>query len=403
MNNIRAYFPFFTGTRDKNYIYFDNAATTQKPKEVLDALTDFYINHSAPVHRGIYKQAEQTTELYESARTRIAHFIHAQSDEIIFTKNATEGINLVAQAWAAQNLKAGDVILVSELEHHSNLLPWIVLAQQKQLKLQYIPITSDGLLDYEAYKNMLTRSVKLVACTARSNVLGSRVNIDFIIQEAHKIGATVLIDAAQAAPHEAIDVSLLQPDFLVFSGHKMLGPTGIGVLYIAREKQKQMSTYQVGGGMVYHVHEFDATWLNSPHKFEAGTPPIAQVIGLAHAIKFLEKEVDFEKLKKHEAQLCGYLITELQKLSRITILGPVKQLIQHGHLVSFIIENMHAHDVAHYLDMHDISVRAGNHCAQPLHKKLAINSSLRVSFYAYNTQEEVEILVRALRKLCEKK
>jgi cysteine desulfurase / selenocysteine lyase len=398
MKNIRSDFLLFSAQPD--YCYLDNAATTQKPKQVIDALSNFYTYHSAPVHRGIYTQAEEATHIYESARATIAQYIQADVHEIIFTKNTTESINLIASAWAVHNLHEGDEIIISELEHHSNILPWLILAQQKKLILKYIPITTDGLLDYTAYAQLLSKKVKLVACTALSNVLGSPIDITCIIKQAHACGAAVLLDAAQLAPHARINVHDLNVDFLVFSGHKMMGPTGIGVLYIKRDRQEQVAPYQVGGGMVYSLSACDAIWRNAPYKFEAGTPLIAQAIGFAAAIKYMQENIDFKELQKHEAQLCRLLIDGLSKIKAVNILGPVEHLRHSGHLVTFVINNMHAHDVAHYLNTHAIAVRAGNHCAQPLHKKLAIDSSVRASFYAYNTHEDAEKLLFYIQKLC---
>lgn len=395
--NIRAYYPFFT--HNKSLIYLDNAATTQKPQAVIDALADFYLMHNAPVHRGVYALAERATDLYEQARTSVARYIDAHPDEIVFTKGTTEGINFVASAWAQNNLNPGDEIIVTELEHHSNLLPWIRLEQSQGILLKYIPIDGEGNLDYQKYPSLLTNRTKLVACTHTSNALGTRVDLDFIIQHAHNAGARVLIDAAQAAGRYDVQAHRLNADFIAFSGHKMGGPTGIGVLYIARHMHESVRPYQVGGGMVYSVDFHHATWLKPPLEYEAGTPPIEQVLGLAAAINFIEKEIDREGLKKHEAQLCGQLIEGLNQIPSLRVLGPVSDLATSGHLVSFVSDTMHPHDMAAYLDKQGICVRAGNHCAQPLHKRLGIPSSLRVSFYAYSTLDEVTFLLEQLERI----
>lgn len=394
--NIKKDFPIFT--KNKELIYFDNGATTQKPQQVIDAILNFYINYSAPVHRGIYDLAEQATILYENARKTVAKFIEADQNEIVFTKNTTESINLVAYSWAKNNLKEGDGILVTQMEHHSNLLPWMRLAQEKKLKLDYIPVTPNGELDYVVYEKLLSKNIKFVACVHTSNVLGTTNNIKFIIEKAHKFGAKVLIDAAQSVAHQKISIATLKSDFLVFSGHKMLGPTGIGVLYVTKAMQELMEPYQVGGSMVYTMQD-DPIWVKGPRKFEAGTPPIAQAYGLAQAIDYINKYIDFEKLKIHEAELCKYLIEELEKHQSVKILGPIEKLKKSGHLVSFTVKDYHAHDVAAFLNSKNIAVRAGHHCAKPLHQKLGIENSVRVSFYAYNSLEEVKTLITSLREI----
>lgn len=389
--NIRKDFPLLKKKIDgKDLIYFDNAATSQKPQAVIDAMTSFYTQHNNNIHRGVYQSAEETTVMYEDARKAVASFINAHAHEIIFTKGTTEGINFVARAWAAHNLKAGDEIVLSELEHHSNIIPWLVLAQEKQIKIKYISVKEDGTLDLAHLNSIITSKTKLVSCLHISNALGTHVDIDPIITAAHKVGARVLIDAAQSIAHIPVDVKKLKTDFLVFSGHKMGGPTGIGVLYIKKDLHEQTQPYQFGGGMPYEVDYHSVSFAKPPHKFEAGTPPIAQAIGLAAAIDYSKKNIDFAQLAKHEAQLCVRLIEGLSKHKNIRLLGPIGQLKKSGHLVSFVIEGMHAHDVADYLGKQGICVRAGHHCAQPLAKKMGYVASVRASFYAYNTFEEVE-------------
>ena len=391
---LRLDFPFFKAHKD--LVYLDNAATTQKPQQVIDAMTEFYTQHNAPVHRGVYGLAERATEMYEDARQTVAHYIGAFPDEVVFTRGTTDGINAIAQSWAAVHLKPGDEIIVTELEHHSNILPWLRLEQSQGIVLKYIPVTSDGLLDYDAYEALLTSRTKLVACTHTSNALGTRINLPVIIKKAREKGARVLIDAAQAAGREFLNVHDLKADFLVFSGHKMAGPTGIGVLYIARHMQDQVEPYQSGGGMVYSVDFHNASWLKPPHRYEAGTPPIAQSVGLAAAIRYIQEKMPFDALQKHEAALCAQLIKGLSTFPLIRMLGPIEQLSQSGHLVTFVSENMHAHDTAAYVDKLGICVRAGNHCAQPLHRRLGITGSLRVSFYAYSTESDVSRFLAAL-------
>ena len=317
-------FPFLNST---SLIYLDNAATMQKPQVVLDAMNTFYVHSNAPVHRGVYSLAEQATEKYEQARSTIAQFIGAFDDEIVFTKGTTEGINFIASSWA-ERMRPGDEIIITELEHHSNILPWMRL-ERRGIILKYIPILNDGTLDYEAYHALLSPRTKLVACTYTSNVLSTQVDLPFIINHAQAQGARVLVDAAQAVGRSALAVHDLKVDFLVFSAHKMGGPTGCGVLYIARHLQPEVEPYQVGGGMVYSVDYHEAKWLEAPRRFEAGTPAVAQVLGLEAAVQYIQKHISFEELKKHEAALCAQLIEGLKKLP-IRILGNEAELSQIG-------------------------------------------------------------------------
>ena len=398
MKNIRLDFPFLN--KQDNVIYFDNAATTHKPQTVLDAMNSFYAHSNAQVHRGVYRAQEHATHLYEQAREKVAHFIGARSaSEIIFTRGTTDGINCVAATWAAHNLRKGDEILVTQMEHHSNLLPWQRLAQDKGITLKYISVTEHGSLDLSTLSTLLTSTTKLVAVTQVSNALGTVNDIATIIDSAHAVGAKVLVDAAQSIAHQRIDVQQLNPDFLVFSGHKMLGPTGVGVLYIKQELHEHFPPYQLGGGMVYHADFTTASWLKMPHRLEAGTPPIAEVIGLAAAIEYMHNTIDYTWLQQHEAQMTAKLIDALATIPSIRVLGPINQLRTHGHMVSFVVDGMHAHDVAAYLDKRGMYVRAGHHCAQPLASVLHYDASVRVSFSCYNTLQEVEVLIAALKKL----
>ena len=380
-------------------IYLDNAATTQKPHAVIAALSTFYSEQNNNIHRSVHAFGEETTMLYEHARAKVASFINADVDEIIFTQGTTEGINLVASTWADEHIKEGDEIILTQMEHHSNLVPWLQCAKKNGAHIKYIPILPNGTLDYTVLPTLLSKKTKFIAVVHVSNALGTRNDIDTIIKAGHWVGARVLIDAAQSAPHESIDVKKLNPDFLVFSGHKMLGPTGIGILYIKKELQNHIKPYQFGGGMIYEADYTNASWQKGPHKFEAGTPPIAQAIGLGAAIDYLTKQVAFDALKKHEAALCTQLIEGLLPLQKIKILGPIQQLKESGHLVSFTIDGIHPHDAAAYLSKKGICVRAGNHCAQPLAKLMNITGSVRASFYVYNTAQEVEQLVEALKKI----
>jgi len=397
---IRADFPVLSKKiNNHQLVYLDNASTTQKPQQIIDAISNFYADHNANTGRGVYTLGEQATTLYEQARANVAHFINARTaQEVVFTSGTTESINLVAATWAKQNIGVGDEILISELEHHANLLPWQRVARENNATLKFIPVNADGTLDLNVLSQLLTHRTKLVAVSHISNALGTHNDVATIIKAAHAVGAKVLVDAAQSAPHQIIDVQKLGCDFLAFSGHKMFGPTGIGVLYVAQAVHAAMPPYQLGGGMVYEAGYQTATWLPMPHRLEAGTPPIAQAIGLAAALDYL-RALDFEQLRVHEAALTAQLIEGLARMPHITVLGPQEQLKEKGHLVSFKVDSMHPHDVASYLDQFGVCVRAGHHCAQPLANKLGIDASVRVSFYAYNTAKEVDLLLQLLRVL----
>ncbi len=398
-SKLRADFPILQPDEKKSLIYFDNAVTTQKPQQVIDAISYFYAKDNANVARGIYKLGEAATDLYEQARAKVADFIGAWPEEIIFSSGTTRAINDIASSWGMQNIKSGDEILISELEHHSNLVPWQQLAKKTGAMLKFIPVDKHGNLELNKLKELLTDRTKLVAVSHVSNALGTSNDIKKIIKEARKVGAKVLVDASQSVPHKKINVHDLDADFLVFSAHKMLGPTGIGVLYIKKDLHDQVPPFAFGGGMIFEVDLGKTTFLVAPKKFEAGTPPIAQAIGLAAAIDYLQKHVDFELLQKHESQLVTQLIEGLQKIPTVKILGPIEQLKSQGSIVSFVIEGMHPHDIAEYLNQLGIAVRAGHHCAQPLAKKLGIDASVRVSLYFYNTKKEVEQLLLALKQL----
>ncbi|HEX4069490.1 MAG TPA: SufS family cysteine desulfurase [Candidatus Babeliales bacterium] len=377
----------------------DNASTAHKPQTVIDAVVQFYTTINANTFRGVYLFAEEATRQYETARTKVAQFIGADPEEVIFTRGCTSGINFIAATWADTNIQAGDEIVITELEHHSNLLPWQRLAQKKGAILKFIPVLSDGTVDLSNLDSIITNKTKMVSVIHVSNATGAHVDIVPIIQRAHAVGARILIDAAQSASHQKINVHELDCDFLVFSGHKLLGPTGIGVLYIKKELHSKIEPYEVGGGMVAHVECDHATWAPAPQKFEAGTPPIAQAIGLGAAIDYLQEHINFDELIVYEAQLCARLIDGLAEIKGIKILGPIQELKEKGHMVSFLVENYHSHDVAAFLDKRGIFVRAGHHCAQPFAHKLGYDASVRVSFYFYNTFEEVDAIIAALKEL----
>ena len=397
MKNLKSDFPFF----DKNdLVYCDSAATSHKPQSVIDRLVKFYSYENAPVHRGLYTLAEKATEQFEEVREEVKDFIGASdASEIVFTHGATEGINMVVKSWARHNLKEGDEIVLTELEHHANILPWQQLALEKKLIINYIPITSDGDLDYSKLEIVITAQTKVVAVASSSNVTGGVIDVDRIAMVAHSVGARLVVDASQSAPRTKLSVSERGFDFLVFSSHKVLGPTGLGVLFVKKELHPSMAPYIFGGGMVFSVTSEKSVWREMPYRCEAGTPPIAQVIGFGASLRYLKNNVDFDKLKKHEAALCSRLLDGLAEFEQVKILGPINKLRQSGHIVSFVVEGMHAHDVAVAFDQMGIIVRAGHHCAQPLHEKLGVSSSVRVSFYLYNTVEDVEKILIALKRI----
>lgn len=381
--------------RNSNFCYFDNAATTHVSQYVLDAMNTFYTTGYGPVARSIYPLAESATEQYAHARTTIAQFVGAFADEIIIMSGTTAGINAIASGWALQALKPGDEIVLTQLEHHSNLLPWQQVAQRTGAVLRFIPVLQSGALDYSSLAHTITAATKVVAITHCSNAVGTRVDVARIAQHAHRVGALVLVDAAQSVPHGGVTADALGADMLVFSGHKMGGPTGVGVLYIRRAVQKQIMPWVWGGGMVTDVTWSHAQLGLSPERYEAGTPPVVQAVGLAAAIEYLNR-YDVNDIHRHEAALCVQLIAGIAHFESVKFVGPVHDAT---HIVSFSVDGMHAHDVAAYLAMHGICVRAGTHCAQPLAYALGYQATIRVSFYLYNTHEEVAYLIKILTLL----
>lgn len=389
-----------------NRIYFDNSATTQKPISVIKKISDFYSHNYGSVHRGIYESAESVTTLYENARLLVATFIGSKPNELIFTSGTTSGINFIADSWARKNLSAGDQIILTELEHNSNLVPWLRLAREKNLEIKYIPIDKYGNLDYEKYLGLLSPKVKLVSFTLSSNSLGTDISDQeaaYIIENARAVGSKIVIDGAQAIGYRPVLVNILKPDFLVFSAHKMFGPTGIGGLYISKEIQSQVEPYQVGGGMVHNINNNSLTWLESPTKYEAGTPPIAQAIGFGEAVTFIQNNLDLKETQEYLASLCKYFIKNISNNQAVKIIGPIENLERYGHLVSFTIDNFHAHDVAAFLDKYyKIEVRAGMHCSHKVFEKLNIKGTIRASFHVYNNKNEIDILIKALNDLTNK-
>ena len=395
-NAIRQDFPILNQYADgKPLVYLDSGASSQKPLAVIEAIDEYYRKYNANVHRGIYDLSETASEAYEKARKKVARFINAKSwRELIFTRNATESINLVAYSWGLENLKPGDVILATEMEHHANLVPWQQIAKRTGAELRFIPITPQGLLDMDAYQRLLTPAVKLVAFTLMSNVLGTITPAKEIIDRAHAVGAIVVADGAQSAPHLPTDAQDLDCDFLAFSAHKMLGPTGIGALYGKKALLAKMPPFLTGGDMIRQVTLEGAQWNDLPWKFEAGTPAIAQAIGFGVAVDYLNA-LGMEQVRQHEVELTAYALDRLSRVEGVNILGPHNTEIR-GGAVSFTFGNIHPHDLASMLNYHNIAIRAGHHCAQPLHDKLKLSATARASFYVYNTAEEVDRLAEGL-------
>jgi cysteine desulfurase / selenocysteine lyase len=395
---LRADFPVLNQeVHGRPLIYFDNAATTQKPRPMLEALRRYYEHDNANVHRGIHELSNRATAAFEAARARAAEFINARSaDEIVFTRGTTEGINLVAQAWGSKNLKPGDTILLTEMEHHSNIVPWQLAAERTGAKVAWLPITGDiGLLDLSRLDEWLTRDVKLLAMTHISNSLGTINPVAEICARARQAGITTLIDAAQSAGHRPVDVQEIGCDFLAFSGHKMCGPTGIGVLYGRHELLEATPPYQGGGEMILSVDFDRSTWKPAPHKFEAGTPDISGAIGLHAAMDYLDK-LGRKNIAHHDQELGAYAFAKLSKVKNIRLFGPH---IGRAGLVSFLLKEAHAHDVVTVADQRGVALRGGHHCNQPLMRKLGIESTARASFYFYNTTQEIDRFVEVLGEI----
>jgi cysteine desulfurase/selenocysteine lyase len=393
---IRQAFPILGRmVKDKPLIYFDNAATSQKPLCVIDAITDYYTNYNANIHRGIHSLAEEATLAYEDTRHAVKQFIGAAyAEEIIFTRGTTEGINLVAYTWGRQNIRAGDEIIISGMEHHSNIVPWQILCEEKNALLKVIPVTEDGELSLTAYKDLLTSKTKLVSIVHVSNALGTVNPIKSIIAAAHQTGAMVLIDGAQSAVHLDIDVQDLDCDFFAFSGHKVYGPTGVGVLYGKKSILENMPVFQGGGEMIKEVTFEHTTYNDLPYKYEAGTPNIADTIALKAALDFIGK-TGKHAIRKYEAELLAYATEQLETIPGLTIIGKAREKVS---LVSFIIKSVHPQDIGILLDNFGIAVRTGHHCTQPLMKRFGITGTVRASFAMYNTKEEVDKLITGLHK-----
>lgn len=397
MNGFKKDFPIL---QNREITYLDSGATTQKPIQVINTIQEFYQNQNANPHRGAYSLSVEATEVYENTRNKIAKFINAKhAEEIIFSKNATEALNLVAYSYGMENLKKGDEIILSIMEHHSNLVPWQKVAKVTGANLKYMYIDENFEISDEEMQNKITDQTKIVGISHISNVLGTVNPIKKIIQYAHKKGAVVIVDASQSIPHMKIDMQDLDADFLVFSGHKMLAPLGIGVLYGKREILNKMSPFLMGGDMIEYVYEQETTFAPLPNKFEAGTQNVEGVIGLGAAIDYIEK-IGYDKIQEMEKEVVSYARQELSKLSYLTLyLTPNEE--NHSSVISFNINGVHPHDVASILDSQNVCVRSGNHCAQPLMRFLGIDSTCRASFYFYNDKEDVDRLVKALEKAYE--
>jgi cysteine desulfurase/selenocysteine lyase len=395
---LRNDFPIFKKKiNGKELVYLDNASTTQKPYSVIDSITDFYTNYNSNIHRAVYQLAEEATELYEQSRKKIANFINACPEEIVFTRNTTESINLIAHSWARSNLKKDDGVVITELEHHSNIVPWQILCQEIGTRLEYVGIDENGFLDLEHMIELISsKKVKLVSLSHMSNVLGTIVPIERIIKIAHEHGIPVIVDGAQSVPHMPVNVKNMDCDFLVFSAHKMLGPTGVGVLYAKKELLENMRPFMGGGDMIKEVFKFHTNYNEVPYKFEAGTPNIADVVGFGAAIDYLEK-IGMENIRRHEISLTEYALESMLSLKYVTVYGP-RDPNYRGGVISFNIADIHPHDLATIMNDHGIAIRSGHHCAQVLMQRLDVPATSRASFYIYNTKEEIDKFVNAIKE-----
>ncbi|MDR5696045.1 MAG: cysteine desulfurase [Armatimonadota bacterium] len=398
---VREDFPIFRRrVHGKPLVYLDSAATSQKPRQVIEALVRYYEEYNANVHRGIYTLAEEATAKYEEARRKVATFIHARRpEEVIFTRSTTEAINLVAYAWGLHYLREGDEILLTEMEHHSNLVPWQIVASLKGASLRFLSFDEEGYLVLDDLERVLTERTKVVAVSHQSNVLGTINPVDEIVKRAHDVGAIVVVDGAQSVPHMPVDVQKLGCDFLAFSGHKMCGPTGIGALYGRYELLEAMPPFHGGGEMIQLVQLHTSTYKDPPWKFEAGTPNIADAIAWGVAIDYL-CEVGMEAIRTHEKELVQYALNRLQEMAEVKVYGP-RDVERRGSALAFNVADVHPHDVAQVLDQEGICIRAGHHCTQPLHRRLGVAATARASFYLYNTEEDIDQLVAGLQRVRE--
>jgi cysteine desulfurase / selenocysteine lyase len=401
VNEVRRDFPIFQREIKPGFplVYLDSTATSQKPLAVIEAMDQFYRRSNANIHRGVHTLAEEATAMYEQARVKIAKFINAPSaHQIIYTRNTTESINLVAYSWARANLEEGDLVILTEMEHHSNLVPWQILQAERGIVLDFIPVTEDGLLDLDAYRALLSRSPKLVSFAHMSNVVGTINPAAEIIRLAHDAGAVTLVDAAQSVPHLKVDVQALDADFLAFSAHKMCGPTGIGALYGKMALLESMPPFLGGGDMIKEVHLRSFRPNALPYKFEAGTPAIAESVGFGAAVEYLSS-FGMDAIAAHEHEITEYALERLEEVPGVKVFGPGAE--HKGGVAAFTLDGVHPHDVAQILDQDGIAIRAGHHCAQPLHEKFGLPATSRASFYLYNTKDEVDLLINGIYKVKE--
>jgi len=397
IEKIREDFPILTRrVRDnKPLVYLDNAATTQKPRQVIEAIHDYYMRYNANVHRAVYQLAEEATNAYEGARERVAKFVNADREEIVFVRNATEAINLVAYAWGRENVSKDDRVVITEFEHHSNIVPWQLLTQEKSAKLEYIRINDDGLLILDDLYGALDKNdVKLVSVSHMSNVLGTIAPVNEIVKACHAKNVPVLIDGAQSVPHMPIDVKSMDCDFMAFSAHKMLGPTGVGVLYGKKEHLENMRPFIAGSDMIREVHKYETRWNDLPWKYESGTPNIADVIGYGVAIDYLSN-IGMDNVRAHEKELTRYALDRITGVKGMHVYG-TRDVEKRGGVISFNLGDIHPHDLSTILDEDGIAIRSGHHCAQPLMELLGVAATSRASFYIYNTKEEVDALINSL-------
>jgi cysteine desulfurase/selenocysteine lyase len=398
-NKIREDFPILKKrVHDKNLVYLDNAATTQKPTYVIDRVNKYYTTMNANIHRGVHALSQEATEAFEGARIQIKQFINALGkNQIIFTRGTTESINLVASSYGRANVKEGDEIIISHMEHHSNIVPWQLLCKEKNAKLRIIPINDNGELMYEEFEKLVNKKTKFISIVYVSNSLGTVNDVKRIINYAHQFNIPVLVDAAQAVNHIKVDVQDLDCDFLAFSGHKIYGPTGIGALFGKVELLEAMPPYQGGGDMISKVTFEETTYNELPHKFEAGTPDIAGAIGLGAAIEYVSK-IGIENIKNHETSLLEYASNQIAEIPGLRIIGKAKEKTS---VISFVFENIHPHDIGTFLDFEGVAIRTGHHCTQPVMQRFKIPATSRASFAMYNTKEEVDVLVNGLKKIIE--
>jgi len=400
VSKIREDFPILRRIVNGNnrLVYLDNAATTQKPMAVINAITDYYMNYNSNIHRAVHRLAEEATLAYENTREKIAKFINARFiEEIIFTRNATEAINLISYTWGSLNINQDDIVVITEFEHHSNIVPWQILTHRKGAHLKYIGVDDDGYLRLKDYQKYLESGrVKLVSISEMSNVLGTIVQLKEIIKIAHEKGIPVLVDGAQSVPHMPVDVQSTDCDFMAFSAHKMLGPTGVGILYVKKEILEKMPPFIGGGDMIKEVHKQKTMYNDIPYKFEAGTPNIADVIGFASAIDYL-KAIGMDNVRQHELEITQYALNALRGVEGLTIYGPLDPH-HRGGVLSFNVGDIHPHDLATIMNEHGVAIRSGHHCAQALMERLDVSATSRASFYIYNTKEEVDILINVLHQ-----